>query len=778
MKHFIFLLFFAISHTLIMGQGFPKELDLSSDGHQLLTGSKLPNNFFEQQNIKMIEITFWDPNYLTTLTANYASKTNLVANMTIDGVAYDSVGVRYKGQTSYSMVGSSRKKSFNISLDFIKSNQDIDGYNTLNLNNCFGDPSFMREFFYFTHERNHIPAAKVTYVWLKINGVVYGLYPCVQNLNKSYIKEWFLSNNGTHWRADAPSGGGPGGGGPMWGDSTAALNWLGTDSVRYKNYYTLKFTSKTQPWQDLITTCDKLGNTPLPNRTTNIPPVLDVDRSIWHVATEDLYSDDDGYIYKGKMDYFVYWESETGRITPLEYDGNSVMEGRNKNWSAFYNATNDNFPIMHRLFAVPEYRQRYLAHLRTLINEDFDVSSAHQYIDSMGAKIDSFVNADPIKLSTYTQFTRELDTLKSFVSGRRNYLYTNPEVNVESPLISSTKYSVLGTHWATVSPNDSALVTTSATHSMGILGINMYYATGLVGNFTKVSMFDDGTHGDGAAGDGTYGAYIPSQLPATWVRFYVEAVANNTPKTVSFDPPGAEHNVYIYYIRPIMASNSSIVINEVMASNTSSIADEAGQFDDWIELYNTSSSSVDISNYYISDDSMNYTKFTIPAGTIMAPNSYLIIWADEDASQGPLHANFKLSASDGEYVYLMNSNREIANSVVFGAQTADVAYARIPNGTGNFINQQHTFNRNNETVSVKDISYDMNYYVFPNPAQDNISIVIDNPLDDEFIYIYDIYGKLVWKDLAKHSQHVRVSEWSSGSYIIKYVHKTHKITIE
>jgi hypothetical protein len=761
----------------LFGQGFPKEIDLSSDNRQLLTGSKLPNNFFEQNNVKYIEITFWDPNYLTTLASNYASKTDLVANMKIDGVSYDSVGVRYKGQTSYSMTGTSRKKSFNISLDYKKEDQDIDGYNTLNLNNCFGDPSFMREFYYFTHERNHIPGAKVTYVWLKVNGVEYGLYPCVQNLNKSFIKEWFLSNNGTHWRADKPPGS-PGGGGGMWGDSTAALNWLGTDSARYKTHYDLKFTSKVHPWQDLITTCDKLGNTLLPNRTTVIPPVLDVDRSLWHVATENLYSDDDGYIFKGKMDYFAYWESETGRITPLEYDGNSVMEGRNKAWSPFYNATNDNYPLMHRLFVVPEYRQRYLAHLRTLINEDFDITTAHNFIDSIGDKIDSFVNADPIKLSTYTSFTRELDTLKSFISYRRNFLLTNPEVNVESPMISSTTYLVNNIPWAPVTTNDSSLIRTTASHGLGILGINLYYATNIVGNFTKIAMYDDGIHNDGAAGDGTYAAYIPKQLGATWVRFYVEAVANNIPKTVSYDPPGAEHNVYIYYIKPQIASNSSIVINELMASNSVSIADEAGQFEDWIELYNTSSSTVDISNYFISDDTLNYTKFQIPTGTSMPGNSYLILWADEDGSQGPLHTNFKLSASNGEKLFLLNSNREILDNVSFGAQSMDIAYARIPNGTGNFVSQQHTFNRNNETVSINDISSDISYTIYPNPATNKVYMFIDNPLKDEYIYIYDIYGQLISKTNAKNHQEIDVTFIPNGTYLIKYSSKTSKIVIQ
>ncbi len=102
-----------------------------------------------------------------------------------------------------------------------------------------------------------------------------------------------------------------------------------------------------------------------------------------------------------------------------------------------------------------------------------------------------------------------------------------------------------------------------------------------MGLFNQVEMFDDGNHNDGAAGDGTFGAAIPAYQASEYVRFYIEAIGNNIAETRSYMPQGAEHDVYIYRVKfADYAASSDVVINEIMASNNSTIADEYGEFDD------------------------------------------------------------------------------------------------------------------------------------------------------------------------------------------------------
>ncbi len=681
---------------------------------------------------------------------------------------FDSVGVRFKGQTSYSQTQNAQKKSFNISLGYATDYDKWMGYKTFNLNNCFQDASFLREFFYLHQIRRYIPAAKASFVQLYLNNQYWGLYPSVQQLNGDFLEEWFLSNNGTNWRADQPAGstgGGPGGG---WGDGTAALNYLGADSSEYKKYYTLKSTGKTDPWSDLISTANALENTPLSSVAAELPKYLDLDRTLWFLASEIAFTDDDSYVFKGKMDYYLYWEPETGRITPLEYDGNSSMEANLvQQWTPFYHTTNANYPLLNRLLAVPALRQRYLAHLRTIVQESLDPVATVAALDGYAQQIDALVQGDPKKLYTYNQFLSEVNVLKSFISTRRNFLLGNNEMQQVAPDIAGAAHYVQGQEWATPTAAEEVQVRSSISSTTGIDHVTLYYATGLVGNFTALSMADDGQHNDGSAGDGVYGGTIPAQAAGSWVRYYVEAVSANAAKSVSYLPVGAEHDVFLYKVVPAAAGVSTVVINEIMTANQSTVADEFGEFEDWIELYNTGSVAVDISGWSITDNPDNLDKWQLPAGTVLSPDTYLIVWADEDSIQGPLHANFKLSAS-GETLTLLNTSLEVENEVVFGALDIDQSLARIPNGTGDFVIQGPTFGYNNEQASgiseQDELARAMT--IVPNPADRNVQITLANQ-SEQPLTIFNAVGQLV--ATLPHQQDIilNTTDWSPGTYLLR-----------
>jgi hypothetical protein len=140
---------------------------------------------------------------------------------------------------------------------------------------------------------------------------------------------------------------------------------------------------------------------------------------------------------------------------------------------------------------------------------------------------------------------------------------------------------------------------------------------------------------------------------------------------------------------------SSIVINEVMPQNSSYVADQNGEYDDWIELHNNSSLSFDISGYYLSDKKSDLSMWKIPAGTTISGNGYLVFWIDKDSTQAGLHTNFKLSAS-GEKVLFITPDFLIIDEVEFPATPGgDESYSRNPDGTGSFIWQTPTFNKSN-----------------------------------------------------------------------------------
>jgi CotH kinase protein/Lamin Tail Domain/Secretion system C-terminal sorting domain len=769
------LLISSFTHQIVLAQHLPDRFWVSEDGKRLITGNKPSDGFYDNKSVEKLELTFSQANYWQQLTNNYASKTEIPATLTYNGKTYPNVGVRFRGNTSYQKVPGP-KKSFSISLDFKDAAQNLKGYETLHLNNAAEDPSYIREVLYLEFNRRHIPSAKANFVHLFINGESWGEYPNIQVLNGEFMKEWFLSNDGTRWRAErvAAGGGGGGGAGGGFGAGTSSLNFLGTDTTLYKPHYTLKKGNKPSVWRDLAVACEALNN-PVEE---NLKKVLDTDRALWFVAHEIMFGDDDGYVNKGGMDYYVFWDKETNRIVPIEYDGNSAFGSAASGWSPFLKETNAQFPLMSKLLSVPALRQRYLAHVRTMIEEDLDETYFNSRIDYYFNQIDSYVKNDTKKGTTYDQFVAQRATLKTWLKNRRAFYLANAEVNRVAPAITDVVFSANNTPFTKPNAGQPVSVTAKASHSSGISQMTLYYATGFDGYFDKNLMFDDGAHGDGVAKDGIFGGTIPSHAKGTFVRFYVEATANDAAKTVSFMPKGAEHDVYMYQVNTLASAASGVVINEIMAANLTTQADPSGQFDDWIELYNPTNATTDISNFFLSDDVANRSKWKFPQGTTIPANGYLTVWADEDAKQVGLHANFKLSAS-GETLILSDKDTAQINIVPFGVQQNDKSWARKPNGTGNFGIQAPSFNKNNDLISTptQDFLTDNDIRIYPNPTTQGIQIEVNSD-KKVLVQIFNLLGQRLYEATILERAFVKTEDWQQGMYVVKIGSQIKKLMVE
>ena len=125
-----------------------------------------------------------------------------------------------------------------------------------------------------------------------------------------------------------------------------------------------------------------------------------------------------------------------------------------------------------------------------------------------------------------------------------------------------------------------------------------------------------------------------------------------------------------------------LVINEVMAANSTFVEDLSGEFDDWIEIYNAGRTVIDLAGMHLTDDPTDPTRWQFPldspALTTIEPGGYLIVWADEGTSGLSLHADFRLDA-DGDDVHLFDTDGVTPiDSLAFAGQTPDVSYGRYP----------------------------------------------------------------------------------------------------
>jgi len=137
----------------------------------------------------------------------------------------------------------------------------------------------------------------------------------------------------------------------------------------------------------------------------------------------------------------------------------------------------------------------------------------------------------------------------------------------------------------------------------------------------------------------------------------------------------------------LSAEQGIVVINEFMASNDETLADPQGEYDDWIELHNPTTSAIDLGGMYLTDDLSSPEKWQFP-DTTLAANGYILVWSDGDEGATPgLHANFELSG-DGEQIGLYDRDdrgNAVLDTLTFGLQESGVSAGRIPDGTGSTV---------------------------------------------------------------------------------------------
>ena len=187
--------------------------------------------------------------------------------------------------------------------------------------------------------------------------------------------------------------------------------------------------------------------------------------------------------------------------------------------------------------------------------------------------------------------------------------------------------------------------------------------------------------------------------------------------------------IIILFLSVIYVNGQSVLINEFVAKNNTTIQDEDGDFSDWIEIYNATNSTINLLNYSLSDDNSNLNKWIFPEIVIL-PHSYLLIFASQknrlDTSE--LHTNFKIS-SNGEELYLLNDLGTIIDQTISVNLTDNESYGRVPDGDTNWIViNSPTPNSSNNISNQLIFSNQEGFYTTP------FSLTINTLLSDTIYY--------------------------------------------
>ncbi len=643
-------------------------------------------DLYDETIVRDIELTFHQSGWWNLLYQNMSSETCIEADMVVDGITYLDVGVRFKGNSSAS-VWPAEKMPFKIKTDEFVADQKLYGYDTINLGNSFMDPTFTREVVTYHTLRKYMPAPMSNYVRLWLNGTYWGIYVNTEQVSGEFLDEWFEDSDGNRYKCDPLSGG------------MATLKWLGSNPALYYNYYELKSDPTGSEWTDLVDMIDILNNDPVADHWTDLAPVLFMDRCLWYLAGCNLFCNLDSYIGSGH-NYYMYNDPYEGRFSPVTWDTNEsfgnfpmipggppLTPTQLQQLSPLLNYGDNDYPLISQLLdpaAGIRGRQAYYAHYRDMLNEEWNWTNIGGLVQQYQDLIEQDVINDTKKLYSlsyfYSNVTQNVQIgnrtscgLQPFVENRRTYLLNQSYINASAPQISGTTISP-----TEPGPNDDVLVTATVTVSGATLGdVDLYGRASVDSLYTKFSMYDDGQHGDGAAGDDLFGNWIPAQTAGTKVDYFI--LAQTTAQTVSLDPIHGESNPYDYQVEP-EAGNNGVLINEFLALNNTVNQDEGGEYEDWIELYNQNAFTVDLGGLHLTDDITDLTKWQIPAGTSILPGDTLLVWADNEIDEGPLHATFKLSGSGEEIAFVDSDGASVLDYYAFGTQETDISTGRLIDG--------------------------------------------------------------------------------------------------
>ena len=185
------------------------------------------------------------------------------------------------------------------------------------------------------------------------------------------------------------------------------------------------------------------------------------------------------------------------------------------------------------------------------------------------------------------------------------------------------------------------------------------------------------------------------------------------------------------------AAALGVVINEIVSNSADPVTDS-------IELLNTTDSAIDVGGWYVSDSSVNLQKYQIAAGTMIAPNSTLVLTEQQfnaDPENDP--NSFALNSSDGDDVWVTVANAVgettlFVDDVAFRGSLAGESYGRFPNGSGRLAPMNPSLGQENSTPRVGPVIVSEIYY---HPAEPSAAALELYPSliasDLEFIEIHN-----------------------------------------
>jgi hypothetical protein len=423
-----------------------------------------------------------------------------------------------------------------------------------------------------------------------------------------------------------------------------AIHNLGDDKEGYRWTMLIKNNEDRDDYSRIIQFCKamELAGT---NFTSQITNYIEVDQWLRGVAVNDVVGVGDSYGGDGSQhNVRFYVRPGDGRVLYFPHDMDAFFD---PNRSIVPNSD------LSKLLAVPAYARAYYSHLLDIIATTYNANYMTRWANHFG------------RLLPAQPFASHL----AFIVQRAGVVTS--AVNAAVPNIAFSITTSGGNNFGTNS--DTITLTGNAPLAVKEIEINGV------------------------------------RYPITWVSttgWSLRVPLYNGPNQLAVQGVDRNGVRLTNAVDSIIVTNSSagapfpVVINEWMADNAGpdGFADPVdGLFQDWFELFNPNTNSVNLSGFYLTDNPGLPTKWPVPLGTVIAPGGFLLVWADNQpeqnagyATNGQLHAGFQLN-SDGEAIGLFTPGGVAQHVVTFGRQFENVSSGLFPDGATNSVYSMTNF---------------------------------------------------------------------------------------
>lgn len=276
------------------------------------------DNLFAEGVVNEINIEISEEDW-ADLVENPLEETYYAVDVTINGETLSNVALRTKGNNTLTSVASSDsdRYSFKIDFDYFNDGENYYGLKKLNLNNNYGDASYMREYIsYRIMGEMSIPVPATSYTHITINGEEWGLYLAVEPIDEVFLERTFGDSTGDLYKPDGTG---------------ADLVYRGDDMSEYPGLV-LKTNEETSDGSAILDLMKALES------GEGLEDVLDVDEVLRYLAANVALANYDSYLGNTTHNYYLY--EQDGRFTIVPWDYNYSFGGFGGGEVDIYEPTN------------------------------------------------------------------------------------------------------------------------------------------------------------------------------------------------------------------------------------------------------------------------------------------------------------------------------------------------------------------------------------------------------------------------------------------------------